>query len=371
MRVSETLPEDLPEDRPMSLPAPAPLNPVGPEAVPGPEAITALPGLFAREVAIVTGAARGNGAAIARGLAASGAAVALADLELEGCAALAEEILAAGGRAAAFALDVADRAACLAFAAAAEAALGPAAVLVNNAGIVRRAHPAEPHYLEELDALLAVNVTGSANMAVACLDQLRRTGGRVVNIASIAGFITNPGTTHYSASKGAVVQLTKGLAAELLLEGILGERHRPGGDRHPDNRGDPGRPGPLGRLLAHTPMGRVGQPEELVGPVLFLASRLSTYVTGAVLAVDGGRPWRFRAACRGLRTAPKVAQGAPRGLCRANPEPPHDRSRPHPPRADLRLRQDRPGEAARPWRAGGGDPLTGGTAKALPRPACR
>src|SRR4051812_14506206 len=150
--MSETLPEDLPEDRPMPQPIPAPLNPVGPEAVPGPEAIAALPGLFAGEVAIVTGAARGNGAAIARGLAASGAAVALADLELEGCAALAEEIIAAGGRPAASARAGADRAAGRAFAAAAGGALAPAAVLVNNAGIVRRSHPAEPQYLEELDA---------------------------------------------------------------------------------------------------------------------------------------------------------------------------------------------------------------------------
>ncbi|MCO6419407.1 glucose 1-dehydrogenase [Siccirubricoccus sp. KC 17139] len=252
------------------------------------QAITTLPGLLNGDIALVTGAARGNGAAIARGLAASGARVALADLDLAGCESLAAELTQQGHQAAAFALDVADRAACRATAAAIEAALGPVSILVNSAGILRRAHPAEPQYLEELDQLLTVNATGSANMAIACLDQLRRTKGRVVNIASIAALITNPGTTHYSASKGAVMQLTKGLAAELAKDGIRVNAIAPAVIATAMTAPALADPAVRGRFEARTPMGRVGEAEELVGPVLFLASALSTYVTGAILPVDGG-----------------------------------------------------------------------------------
>lgn len=250
--------------------------------------VTVLPELLVNDVAVVTGAAQGNGAAIARGLAACGATVAVADVNRAGAERVAGEIVDAGGTAASFVLDVTDRSACVAFAAAVEAQLGSVSILVNNAGITRRTPPGSDDFLKNLDAQFAVNVAGSANMAHALLQQLRRTRGRVVNIASIASFVAYRGSAAYAASKGAVKQLTKGLASDLAAEGIRVNAVAPGVIATPMTEVTRADPEAVGRFLAHTPMGRVGEPEELVGPVIFLASSLSTYVTGAVLPVDGG-----------------------------------------------------------------------------------
>lgn len=250
--------------------------------------IAALPKLLAQEIAVVTGGAQGNGAAIARGLAGCGAAVAVADVNSAGAEKVAGEIAAAGGTAAGFGLDVTGRAACIEFAAAVEERLGAVSILVNNAGITRRTPPGADDFLVNLDAQLAVNVAGSANMVHALLGQLRRTGGRVVNVASIAAFVAYRGSAAYAASKGAVRQLTKGLAADLAAEGIRVNAIAPGVIATPMTEVTRANPEALGRFLSHTPMGRVGEPEELIGPVVFLVSGLSSYVTGAVLPVDGG-----------------------------------------------------------------------------------
>jgi NAD(P)-dependent dehydrogenase (short-subunit alcohol dehydrogenase family) len=148
-----------------------------------------VPGLFRGDVAIVTGAAQGNGAAIARGLAASGASVIVSDLNAEGAATTAEAIAKVGGRAASISLDVADRDACFSAAAGAASIFGDVSILVNNAGITRRTPPDDPAFLDHLDAQIAINVRGSANMAIALLPQLSRTKGRIINIGSIASFV--------------------------------------------------------------------------------------------------------------------------------------------------------------------------------------
>lgn len=184
--------------------------------------------LLAGDVAVVTGAAQGNGRAIALGLARHGARVALCDVDGEGATRVAGEIEAAGGTAHAEVVDVADADACVSFAAEVEQRLGPVSILVNNAGIIRRVAIDDADYDRHWNETLRVNATGSVNMVRALLPQLRRTGGRVVNVGSIMSFVAGSRTSSYAASKGAIGQLTKALAAELAADGIRVNAIAPG-----------------------------------------------------------------------------------------------------------------------------------------------
>jgi len=239
-------------------------------------------------VAIVTGAGQGNGAAIARGLAKSGAAVALADINGETVAALGAEIEAAGGKAFAQRLDVTDPKAVDDFAAATRKTLGPAKLLVNNAGVIHRTAIDEADHPDAWARTFAVNVDGTRLMARAYLGQLVETKGSIVNLGSIMSVTTGPGLTAYAASKGAVAQFTKALANELAPRGVRVNALLPGVIATPMTQATRDNPDAIAKFLAHTPMGRVGEPEELVGPILFLASDAASYVTGALLPVDGG-----------------------------------------------------------------------------------
>lgn len=246
------------------------------------------PDLLAGETALVTGAAVGNGAAIARGLAAAGAAVGLCDLDAEGVRAVAEDIAARGGRAVAFEADVSDPAACAGFAAAARDAVGPPSILINNAGVIHREPVGHPDYADTWDRTFRINVDGCRNMLLRTLDDLADRRGRVVNLASILSTRASPDVSAYAASKGAIAQLTRAWALELAPRGVRVNALAPGVINTPMTRDTREDPEALAGFLRHTPMGRIGEPEELVGPTLFLVSSWSSYVTGAVLPVDGG-----------------------------------------------------------------------------------
>jgi NAD(P)-dependent dehydrogenase (short-subunit alcohol dehydrogenase family) len=239
-------------------------------------------------VAVVTGAAQGNGRAIAEGLARAGAKVALCDLQKTQVDEAAAALRAEGFTAHGIAVDVTDPASVAQLALDVQATLGDTEILINNAGIIRRTPFSSPTFDADWAAVMAVNANGPMLMVRAFLGQLRSTKGRIVNLGSIMSVLGGPGLVAYAASKGAVLQLTKALAHDLSLDGIRVNAIAPGVIETPMTAATRNDPEAIGRFMMHTPMKRPGQPEELVGPVLFLASHMSTYVTGALLPVDGG-----------------------------------------------------------------------------------
>lgn len=239
-------------------------------------------------VAVVTGAAQGNGRAIAEGLARAGASVALCDNQSEAVARAANLLADAGLSTRGYTLDVSDPAACRSIATEIDRSLGPTAILVNNAGVIRRSPAGAPEFAADWAAVMRINSDGPMHMVEAFLPQLRRTGGRIVNIASIRSLTAAPGLAAYCASKGALMQFTRALAHDLAPDGVRVNAIAPGVIATPMTEATRSDPRAIGSLMAHTPLGRPGEPEELVGPVLFLASTMSSYVTGALLPVDGG-----------------------------------------------------------------------------------
>lgn len=244
--------------------------------------------LLKDRIALVTGAGQGNGAAIALALAREGAAVIATDIDTATAGHTAEAIRAAGGTAYAHRLDVADMGACRALAAEIAAGIGAVSVLVNNAGICPR-HSIDSPELETLwDRAMDVNLRGALNVSVAFLGQLRATRGAIVNIASIASFVSTGTSVSYPASKAGLRSLTQAMAHELARDGVRVNAIAPGTiatAMTEATRNDPAR---AARFLERIPMGRFGEPEELAGPVVFLASSMASYVTGATLVVDGG-----------------------------------------------------------------------------------
>jgi len=239
---------------------------------------------------IVTGGSRGLGAAISRKLAALGYPVAVNYARDAAAAeAVVREIVAAGGRAQAFAGDVAQEADVLLLFDAATAALGPLGGLVNNAGIV-----GANSRLADLDtaALLrtfAINTVGSllcAREAVRRLSTARGgNGGSIVNMSSVASRLGGPGEfVHYAASKGAIDSLTLGLAREVAAEGIRVNAVAPGLIATEMNS-----PERLARVGPTIPMRRAGEPQDIAEAVAWLMSPAANYVTGTILTVSGGR----------------------------------------------------------------------------------
>ena len=244
--------------------------------------------LLAGELALVTGAGQGIGEAIAVGLADHGAAVVATDIDGTNAERTAGTIRARDGEASAHTLDVSDLDACRAVAAELERTDQQVSILINNAGIETNGPVTDPTAIDDWRATMAVNADGVYHTTLAFLDALKARRGRIVNIASVLAYVTMPGETAYVASKGAVRNLTISLAAELAPFGIRVNALAPGMVKTAISAATRANPEKLAKFFDHVPMNRYAEPEELVGPVVFLVSEMSSYVTGVVLPVDGG-----------------------------------------------------------------------------------
>lgn len=242
------------------------------------------------KVAVVTGAARGIGAAIARGLAEAGADVALWDVDGAAAAATATQLAAeTNRRTVGRAVDVTKLDAVTAAVQQTEAALGPIAVLVNNAGIdvISPFMTSDP---EDWDRIIAVNLKGVFHCCRAVLDgMIARGAGSIVNLGSDAGRVGSSGEAVYSATKGGVIAFTKTLAREMARQGITVNCVCPG----------PTETALLGQVAAYSPrlyegmakaipLRRTAQPDDIAPAVVFLASPAARYITGQTVSVSGG-----------------------------------------------------------------------------------
>jgi NAD(P)-dependent dehydrogenase (short-subunit alcohol dehydrogenase family) len=249
--------------------------------------------LLENHIAVVTGAGSGIGRAIASGYAREGARVVVLDINKVAAIETAQEILNAGGKAESFVLDVTNRDDCIAMAKQVADKVGPVSILVNNAGIARRNGMLgeSAAVIKDWEDIIAINLTGVFNVTHAFLSSLRASKGRIVNIGSIQSFmhLKTPSSPAYTASKHGVLGFTKALAAELGKEGVRVNAIGPGFIETPLNEKVRAANPELAKVfVAHTPLGRAGTAEDIVGPAIFLASDLAGYVTGTILMVDGG-----------------------------------------------------------------------------------
>ena len=241
---------------------------------------------------IVTGGGGGIGGATCRRFGEAGSRVAVFDINLESAAKTAADITQAGGVAQAFHCDITDHEGVKAAVAAAEAALGPISILVNNAGwdIFRLFKDTTP---ADWQKLIAINLTGALNMHHAVIPgMLERRHGRIVNIASDAARVGSSGEAVYAACKAGLVGFSKTIAREHARHGISVNVVCPGATNtalFDDYKKGAGNPEKLEEAFRRaTPMGRIGEPEDLPGAILFFASDDAAYVTGQVLSVSGG-----------------------------------------------------------------------------------
>jgi 3-oxoacyl-[acyl-carrier protein] reductase len=238
------------------------------------------------QVAVVTGAGRGIGQAIALKLAAAGADIACVDLKLEFCAETVQKTEALGRKAWPFAANVSDAASVEATAEQILTTAGKVDILVNNAGITKDGllmRMSEADW----DAVLDINLKGTFLFTKALVRSLlKQRSGRIVNIASVIGLIGNAGQCNYGASKAGVIGFTKSCAREVASRGITVNAIAPGFIQTPmtDKLTQEQKDG----IIKQVPLASLGQPEDVAAAVLFFASPGARYITGQVLAVDGG-----------------------------------------------------------------------------------
>jgi NAD(P)-dependent dehydrogenase (short-subunit alcohol dehydrogenase family) len=238
---------------------------------------TIAPRLLNGRLALITGAGQGNGRAIALGLAQAGARVVVTDMNAQTVEATAQAVR-----------DVTSPEACHALAKKVGAEVGTIDVLVNNAGIIIREGTTSPNAASNWKKTIDVNVHGTFNVTHAWLPAIKATKGAIINIASIAAYAGQGGSLGYSPSKGAIKMFTQSLAAELAPLGVRVNALAPGVIATPMTAATRENPEKLVSFMTRIPMGRVGETDDLIGPVIFLASDMSRYVTGITLPVDGG-----------------------------------------------------------------------------------
>ncbi len=244
-----------------------------------------------QKVALVTGGAAGIGRACCLRLAREGHAVGVLDVNLEGCEAVVREIEAAGGKALALGASVADRRAVTEAVTQLRAKFGPITVLVNNAGIAQFL-PFEEITDEAWDRMMAINLKGTFIVTQVVLPDMKAARwGRIVNISSSSAQTGALKMAHYSASKGAVVSLTRTLAQELGPHGITVNNIPPGSVMHTlmsEANRDKMQYSPE-TLLATLPVRRLGEPEDIANACAWLVKEETGYVTGQTIGVNGGR----------------------------------------------------------------------------------
>jgi len=244
-------------------------------------------GLLEGRVAVVTGGAQGLGYAVAEAFVIEGASVVLGDLNAEGVAAAARQ-LAVGDRAVGLVCDVTIAGDVENLLTQAKERFGSLDIMVNNAGVTRDATMRKMTE-EQFDQVMNVHVKGCwlGTRAASKMMREQDTGGSIINVSSISGKVGMPGQTNYSAAKAGIVGLTKAAAKEVGFAKVRVNAIQPGIIR--TRMTDALHEDVMAAKLAEVPLGRIGEPSEVASVVLFLASDMSSYMSGAVLEITGGR----------------------------------------------------------------------------------